>query len=173
MNKKAKNMLAPGIYFLQVPITTIPVVGGVINEIINAVQKTMLDRRLNHIDSVISEKLSIQGISINDFIDLLHNCNEQEYYVLRNTFKHVVLSAEPEVVEPLCKAMVAYALKEEQDINQIVCEAFSELNSSDIKLLSNIKKFLDTEEYKEELQKTKDKAGSAKQNNDFQERNII
>ncbi len=121
--------------------------GGVINEVINMIQADMLERRLQSTEKYIREFVSFKGLSFEKFTSGIENLSEHDYYVVRKSFKHLVMEAQPETVEVLCKAMVDYSLGTEQDINQIVCEVLGELNSYDIKLLLTIKRFINTEKH--------------------------
>lgn len=136
---------------LKLIITGLPYVGGVINEVDNLMQTDMLLKKLEDIEKTMQNHLRIQAVSFDDFVVITKNFTEQEYYVVRNTFKHLVLSAQPDTVEPLCKAMVDYSLKIDQDINQIVCEVMCELNSLDMKLLYNIKKYKESDQHRKEV----------------------
>lgn len=154
---------------LKIPIAAIPYAGGAINEIINCVQKDKLEKRIIDIEKNIKDYIISQDMSFEDFIDISKRLDEHDYYVVRNTFKHLLLSAQPDSVEPLCRAMVDYSLKIDQDSNQIACEIMCELNSNDIKVIKKIKRIVESDEHIRKMKELVSKIRSEKETTEKKE----
>ena len=57
------------------------------------------------IELIIKDYIKVKEMSFDDFIKISSHLEEHDYYVVRNTFKHLILSAQPDTVEVLCKAI--------------------------------------------------------------------
>jgi len=157
----------------KIGVALIPTLGGAIVESINAVQTARLEKRLLRIECIIEKHLGNYNLSIDEFRDKLENAKERDYYIVRNTFKHLVMSAQTETVSALCRAMVDYTLGVKQDINQIACETISSLNSHDMKVLLRIKKLLASTEYNQKIEALLQKASEDTGSGQMRDRNMI
>lgn len=117
----------------------IPIVGGIVVELWNYVDARMIDRRLKVLEDTIYQ----QHIDITDFKKKLVGVTDDEhkFYAVRNNLKHMLLSALPETVDALNKALIELVMSENYDMSEHVCEIIQQLNADDIYFLKLIISF--------------------------------
>lgn len=128
-----------GALVYQIALAGIPVVGSVISEIIGYFNEKEIIKRIETLDS----KFNQMDASVENIKDIISNFSEHDYYTLRRNLKHLIIDAQPEVVESFNNSIVDFIL---YDKNRTMAEEASEilrdLNSNDIELLELIKYFM-------------------------------
>ena len=81
------------------------------------------------------------GVEIPEFAKQVSQLDEHSQYVVRNTVKHLCLSAQPEVTETLNKAIIDLIMNEPYGMPEHICEILQQCNADDIAFLRNIKWF--------------------------------
>lgn len=131
---------------IKAPIAAIPYVGGVIAEVISYFDAKYLNERLSRLEQTIEA----MGISLEQFEEQIGNLDEHGYYCARNNLRHLLTTAEPEVVGTLNIAIIKYIFDSKHDMTEAICEIIRELNSRDIEFLTQVNEF--REKHKERMQ---------------------
>lgn len=120
-------------------ISNVPLVGGVVAELIGYLDQKYLEERLASLERTVRSL----DILISDFIERLYALekDEHKYYVIRNNLKFLCLSALPETVDSFNRALVEIVMNDQQTMAEYACEIIKQLNADDILLLKSIKAF--------------------------------
>lgn len=114
-------------------ISLIPWAGGVINEVISYYQGKYVDLRIEKLEKTLGDDRK------DIFENNMNNLNEQEYFLSRKLIKFYLLETEPNVSETVVKFLVDYILSNKRDSLNLIISILCQMESSDIKLLKNIK----------------------------------
>ena len=115
----------------------IPIVSSVANELFSYFDNKSVELRLNCLENEIKK----EGIPIEEFAVKVSELDEHGQYVVRNAVKHICLSAQPEVVDTINKAIIDLIMREPYGLPEHICEILQQCNADDIMLLKYIKWF--------------------------------
>lgn len=133
----------------------VPVITSVNNELCGYFDAKSVEKRLLEFQI----KLEEQSITIESLKNRINALDEHSQYVLRNNIKHLCSSALPETTETLINCLISYLMKENQDMDEEICEIVCSCNANDIQLLQFIKEYIDEgprTHYHEMVHKLKD-----------------
>lgn len=120
-------------------MSNIPIVGGVIAEVIGCLDQRYIEERLSKLERTVRSL----DILMSDFTERLYQLekDEHKYYVVRNNLKFLCLSALPETVDSFNQALIEIIMSDQPTMAEYACEIIKQLNADDISLLKNIKRF--------------------------------
>lgn len=120
-------------------LSEIPFIGGIVSELSGCIAQRHIEDRLQKLERTVRSL----DILMSDFIERIYRLeeNEHKYYVVRNNLKFICLSALPETVDALNKALIEIIMKDDITMAEYACEIIKQLNADDILLLKNIKRF--------------------------------
>ncbi|MBE6913506.1 MAG: hypothetical protein E7472_01025 [Ruminococcaceae bacterium] len=120
-------------------ISAVPVIGGVISELVGYLDSRHIEKRISDLEHAVLG----MGISIQDFSDKLYRLesDEHRYYVVRNNLKYLCLSALPETVDALNRALIEIVMSEQPTMAEYACEIIRQLNADDILFLKLLKQY--------------------------------
>ena len=120
-------------------ISEIPIIGGVIAELVGYMDSRHVEKRISDLERAVREF----GITIDAFTEKLYalESDEHKYFVVRNNLKHLCTSALPETVDALNKALIEIVMSENPSMAEYACEIIRQLNADDILLLKLIKQY--------------------------------
>lgn len=120
-------------------MSNIPIVGGVITEVIGCLDQRYIEERLSNLERTVRSL----DILMSDFTERLYQLekDEHKYYVVRNNLKYLCLSALPETVDSFNRALIEIIMSDQPTMAEYACEIIKQLNADDISLLRNIKRF--------------------------------
>lgn len=147
MNEKARKVtqhalniaspIASTLSLLNPIFMAIPIVSSVANELFSYFDSKSIENRLNSLQNEIEK----EKIPLEKFAAKVSELDEHGQYVVRNAVKHVCLSAQPEVVDTINRAIIDLIMREPYGLPEHVCEILQQCNADDIKLLKYIKYF--------------------------------
>ena len=125
-------------------MSEIPIVGGVIAEVIGCLDQRYIEKRLSKLERTVRSL----DILMSDFTERLYQLekDEHKYYVVRNNLKFLCLSALPETVDSSNRALIEIIMSDQPTMAEYACEIIKQLNADDISLLKNIKRFKQQQE---------------------------
>ena len=125
-------------------MSEIPIVGGVIAEVIGCLDQRYIEKRLSKLERTVRSL----DILMSDFTERLYQLekDEHKYYVVRNTLKFHCLSALPETVDSFNRALIEIIMSDQPTMAEYACEIIKQLNADDISLLKNKKRFKQQQE---------------------------
>ena len=125
-------------------MSEIPIVGGVIAEVIGCLDQRYIEKRLSKLERTVRSL----DILMSDFTERLYQLekDEHKYYVVRNNLKFLCLSALPETVDSFNRALIEIIMSDQPTMAEYACEIIKQLNADDISLLKNIKQFKQQQE---------------------------
>lgn len=130
-------------------IKSIPVIISVFNELITFTDGKIVEERLCQLE----EGIQNMGIELEEFKQNVENLDEHNQFVLRRHVKDYCLSALPETIEMRILSMVEFVMAEEHDFAEEICEIVSELNRTDLEVLTKIYAITTDEELNEKRKK--------------------
>ena len=147
MKEKAKKVaqhalniaspIASTLSLLNPIFLSIPIVSSVANELFSYFDSKSVEHRLNCLQNEIEK----ESIPLEEFAAKVSELDEHGQYVVRNAVKHVCLSAQPEVVDTINRAIIDLIMREPYGLPEHVCEILQQCNADDIMLLKYIKYF--------------------------------
>ena len=147
MKEKAKKVaqhalniaspIASTLSLLNPIFLAIPIVSSVANELFSYFDSKSVEHRLNCLQNEIEK----ESIPLEEFAAKVSELDEHGQYVVRNAVKHVCLSAQPEVVDTINRAIIDLIMREPYGLPEHVCEILQQCNADDIMLLKYIKYF--------------------------------
>ena len=125
-------------------MSEIPIVGGVIAEVIGCLDQRYIEKRLSKLERTVRSL----DILMSDFTERLYQLekDEHKYYVVRNNLKFLCLSALPETVDSFNRALIEIIMSDQPTMAEYACEIIKQLNADDISLLKYIKRFKQQQE---------------------------
>ncbi len=130
--------VASALSLINPAFLAIPIFASVYNEACSYFDTKSVEKRLLQFQKKIEE----QAITINALQESIDLLDEHSQYVFRNNFKHLCLSALPEITEPLIDCLISYLMNEKQDMDEELCEIICSCNGNDIELLKIIKQYM-------------------------------
>ena len=128
-----------GILSLVNPIfAAVPLIVFGVNRVINYVTKDDIIDRIRKIE----KRLKENKIDINEFKEKMNSLNEHERYVVSNNLNNILLNCIPETVEIYISVFIDYIMSKESMFEEELFEIISSLNVSDLKVLKNIKDYM-------------------------------
>lgn len=128
-----------GILSLVNPIfSAVPLIVFGVNRVINCVKKDDIIDRIRKIE----KRLDENKIDINEFKEKINCLNEHERYVVSNNLNNILLNCIPETVETYISVFIDYIMSKESTFEEDLFEIISSLNVSDLKVLKNIKDYM-------------------------------
>lgn len=111
----------------------IPIIGGVVVELWNYFDASLIDQRLKALEKSIQQ----QYIDITSFQNKLLgiSTDEHKFYAVRNNLKHMLISALPETIDSFNKALIELIMTDNYDMAEYACEIIQQLNADDINFL--------------------------------------
>ena len=142
MEENVKNDIAKAV--VVGAMSEIPIVGGVIAEVIGCLDQRYIEKRLSKLERTVRSL----DILMSDFTERLYQLekDEHKYYVVRNNLKFLCLSALPETVDSFNRALIEIIMSDQPTMAEYACEIIKQLNADDISLLKNIKRFKQQQE---------------------------
>ena len=122
----------------KITLTTLPVVGSAVIEVLNYFDAIYLEQRL----SLIEDKLNELNV-LSPFIEQLKDLDEHRYYSFRNNLKFLLTSALPETVDVYIMALIDSIIGESHDMAEEVCEIMRQFNANDIKTLQILNDYIE------------------------------
>ena len=124
----------------KIALSGFPIVGSVVNELVGYADMKKVHKRLDRL----RKHLENDNIILNDFAERLNALenDEHKYYVVRNGIKHLCISALPETVDALNKALIEIIMKDEYGMAEHATEIIMQLNAEDIATLKIIKQYI-------------------------------
>lgn len=169
MNNNTKNFVqhtlniaspvASAFSLLNPVFLAVPIISSVANELFSYFDSKSIEKRLNCLQTEIEK----EKIPLENFAAKVSELDEHGQYVVRNAVKHICLSAQPETVDSMNKAIIDLIMHEPYGLPEHVCEILQQCNADDIMLLKYIKWFqLNGEKkiYQEKLKKAQADTGA-------------
>lgn len=138
--QRAMNIASPvasALSLVNPAFLAIPVIASVSNELFAYFDSKSTEKRLLQLQKAVESA----GVEIPEFAEQVSQLDEHSQYVVRNTVKHLCLSAQPEVTETLIKATIDLIMNEPYGMPEHICEILQQCNADDILLLRLIKQF--------------------------------
>lgn len=138
--QRAMNIASPvasALSLVNPAFLAIPVIASVSNELFAYFDSKSTEKRLLQLQNAVESA----GVGIPEFAEQISKLDEHSQYVVRNTVKHLCLSAQPEVTETLNKAIIDLIMNEPYGMPEHICEILQQCNADDIALLRHIKRF--------------------------------
>lgn len=138
--QRAINIASPvasALSLVNPAFLAIPVIASVSNELFAYFDSKSTEKRLLQLQNAIENA----GVEIPKFAEQVSQLDEHSQYVVRNTVKHLCLSAQPEVTETLNKAIIDLIMNEPYGMPEHICEILQQCNADDIAFLRIIKRF--------------------------------
>jgi hypothetical protein len=138
--QRALNIASPvasALSLVNPAFLAIPVIASVSNELFTYFDDKSIGKRLLQLENAIENS----GIDIPRFAEQISQLDEHNQYVVRNTVKHLCLSAQPEVTDTLNRAIIDLIMNDPYGMPEHICEILQQCNADDIALLQHIKRF--------------------------------
>jgi len=138
--KPLTNIGIAVISLLKPEFAGLTVVASVLGELFGYFDNKSTERRLKKLQ----DKIENLGIKLEDFKLKLDAMDEHGAYFIRNSIKHLCLSALPETVDVLNKSIIDYIMANEKDkgLPEEAGEIIRQLNAHDISQLRKIKRHI-------------------------------